>query len=290
MSPRPKPRPPENGRPLVTIAVPLYRSRPFTDRIVQNLEACNYPNLEILISDRHQTDDALEVLSRRLSHLPSVRFLADTDGLDWVAHYNWLMQLGRGTYFIWMPHDDEFPGDYVGRLVDALEQDPEAVLAFPRLVPVEDPGGHALDPAGLHLLPPLERPWRQQFAIRLRHHGHLAIAFRGLFRLDTIRGRGLLIEPTRGNVTADLYWVFGVALLGPLVFVSTCWTRKHYHPGSAHAVWRYTVRDHLSGLAVLLRYVLRHGRGWRSKVPLAAFVVAWKLGAVLRKLLPFRRP
>ena len=45
------------AHPLVSVGFPLYRSRRFLDNIVENLEAIDYPNLEMLVSDRHLHDD-----------------------------------------------------------------------------------------------------------------------------------------------------------------------------------------------------------------------------------------
>ena len=39
--------------PLVTVGIPLYRSARFLPSIIENLEALDYSNMEILISDRH---------------------------------------------------------------------------------------------------------------------------------------------------------------------------------------------------------------------------------------------
>ena len=51
--------------PLISVALPLYRSRRFLDIIVENLDTIAYPHLEILVSDRHCADDTIDVLEQR---------------------------------------------------------------------------------------------------------------------------------------------------------------------------------------------------------------------------------
>ena len=51
--------------PLVTVAIPLYKSQPFFDIITENVENLAYENLEFIISDRHGYDDTLARLRQR---------------------------------------------------------------------------------------------------------------------------------------------------------------------------------------------------------------------------------
>ena len=86
-----------SGAPLVTIAVPLYRSARFVDNIVSNIAALTYDPVEILISDRHGFDDAIDQLEARYRRDPRVRILRARDGIDWAAHYNELLKAATGT-------------------------------------------------------------------------------------------------------------------------------------------------------------------------------------------------
>lgn len=99
---------PENAAPLVSVAIPLYRSRPFVDCIMRNLGSIDYPNVEILISDRRQDDDALDVLAERCAGDTRVRLVRGRDGVGWVQHDNALLAAAAGEYFLWMPHDDSY--------------------------------------------------------------------------------------------------------------------------------------------------------------------------------------
>lgn len=244
-----------NDPPLVTVAIPLYRSHRFVRRIVRNVRAISYPNVEILISDRHGEDDALEQLRQRLADDPRVRFLAARDRVDWIDHFNLLLHAGRGKYAMWMPHDDIFPPNYVGPLVRALQRRPGAILAFGCIEPI-DIQGRPVVRQGLkppHLIP--GEPWTTRTALRLLTQWNPGVAFRGVFRRDLVVSRGLTIRRTHGTVLADSYWVFALALVGRLVYIPRCTCKKLYHEESAHAHWRFGARHALAALPILRSYV-----------------------------------
>ena len=119
--------------PLVSVAIPLFKSQRFLDCIIGNIAAIDYPNLEVIISDRHCADDAIELLTDRFRADQRIRFIKGSDQLNWVDHYNLLLQIASGQYFLWMPHDDLYPSDYIPQLVSVLESQPDAVLAYGRL-------------------------------------------------------------------------------------------------------------------------------------------------------------
>ena len=96
----------ETSLPLVSLALPLYRSFLFFDIITANLDSIAYPNLEILISDRHCADDTLERLASRYASYSRFHFFRATDQLNWIEHYNFLLRAAQGKYMLWMPHDD----------------------------------------------------------------------------------------------------------------------------------------------------------------------------------------
>lgn len=113
-----------SAAPLLTVAIPLYKSRRFLEIISENIRNADYPNLEILVGDRHLADDTLEQLRARFPDDSRLRFLTAKDRLPWVEHYNALLAAASGQYFLWMPHDDSFPPGYIGALVDRLEAAP----------------------------------------------------------------------------------------------------------------------------------------------------------------------
>jgi GT2 family glycosyltransferase len=103
--------------PLVSVGMPLYRSLRYLDVITRNIEAIDYANVEIILSDRHGYDDTLEKISTRFPGDNRLRFISATDKIGWVENYNVLLREALGEYFVFMSHDDFYPSGFIPKLV-----------------------------------------------------------------------------------------------------------------------------------------------------------------------------
>lgn len=263
--------------PLVSVAIPLYRSRPFVDRIARNIERLDYPSVEILISDRHMDDDAIDLLGDRFAGDPRIRFLRADDRAGWVEHYNLLLRAATGSYVLWMPHDDEYSPGYISALVECLERSPDTVLAFGG-VEVEDQTGTVVWREGAHAPDiPVDRPWVPGDALAMMMVGGRWLPhFHGVFRRAPIVEAGLFIRPTADSVEADVYWVFGVGLFGRLRFVGGCSYRKHLHGANVSLGWgRRRLRHVRDSVMVPWGYIRSVARGNRDVLRAMPVLVAW---------------
>jgi glycosyltransferase involved in cell wall biosynthesis len=239
--------------PKVSVAVPLYRSARFLPIVTETLSSLDYPNLEFLISDRHQADDTILRLREKFSADPRFRFLIAQDELDWVAHYNLLLKEASGNYFVWVSHDDSYSVDFITKLVEALEANPEAMLAYARVERISMSGerltkikpklpGHSSRPGPLT-------------AYRIALGG--GMLFHGVFRRQWLLDRNLWIRPTIHNIAADLLWIFTLGMIGRTVVVQDCTYWKRYHELNTHKTWDSIMRP---------RYVWSFARVVRSYI------------------------
>jgi glycosyltransferase involved in cell wall biosynthesis len=291
----------ERELPLVSVGIPLYRSSRFLDVITANVEAIEYPNVEIIFSDRHMLDGAIAALRDRYGADARFRFLEGRDELDWVGNFNLLLKSARGRYFVWMAHDDSFSPNYVGDLVAALEENPDAVLAFGEVEQVSLDGFLPTFPFVPPPVSPAE-PWTLASSLRVLTLWQLWIPFRGLFRRDVVEAAGLYVRPTHRNIRADMYWVFGLSLKGRLCFVPSCRCTKRFYKASTGADWRFDLRQSLDACRVLRSYLEDYARSRRDSLVGQAVVFAWclvqgvlpsgfarRLGIAVRSVLLARR-
>jgi glycosyltransferase involved in cell wall biosynthesis len=269
-------------QPLVSVGIPLYRSQRFLDTIVENLEALSYDNLEVIVSDRHLIDDALEVLRQRYGSDPRFRFLCGTDGLSWVEHYNLLLRESRGKYAVVIPHDDSYPSTYIPELVAALEQHPDAVLAFGRVEQISLDGFLPTLPFSPPPLSPTAT-WTFGSSLKMLTVWQLWFAFRGMVRRDVIERSDLYIRQTRRNIRADIYWVFALSLKGRLQFVPACWCTKRFYRSSTGANWRMDLEQSLDACRVLRSYLNDFCRSRRDAILGQAVLFPW---CIVQALLP----
>jgi len=226
--------------PRLTVAIPLFRSECHVERIAENIRIARgeVPDIEIIVSDRHQEDEAVQLLQRRLGDDRRIRFLTASDRIGWVDNYNALLEIAQGQYFMWMPHDDVFPSGYLTRLCRCLDSNPDAVLAFGELQVEVEPG--SIPPTRPFTVPPLfQQPWTPINLLKLAVFWNLAIPFRGVFRRAPVVERGLYIKHSNGDLDADRFWMFGLGLLGRMCFVPGTHCLKHFHAGNTHTKWHY---------------------------------------------------
>jgi GT2 family glycosyltransferase len=263
-----------SSNPLVSVGIPLYRSRRFLDIIVDNIEAITYPNVEIIVSDQHLLDDTTEVLKRRFGGDARFRFLEGRTGLTWVENFNLLLRQATGKYFLWLAHDDSYPTNYIRELVSALEEHPDAVLAFGRVDQVSLDGFLPTFPFSPPPISPHER-WSLGCSLRVLTLWHLWIAFRGLARREVVERSNLYIRQTYRNIRADIYWVFGLSLKGRLCFVPSCHCTKRFYRTSAGASWRFGIRQSLDAYRVLTSYLNDFAASRREAVVGRLVVFLW---------------
>lgn len=258
----------------VTMALPLYKSRRFLDIITENLDALDYPNLEILISDRHCADEAIDILQARYGHDPRFQFLRARDEINYVEHFNSLLCAATGAYFFWLMHDDSYPPQYITVLANALNEHPDAILAYGGIELLRPDGSREIIKSQVSN----RTKWNTREIFRRFLDGHLLLAVRGLYRLAPLRQRGLLIQPTRDLFAADFLWTFATAFMGRWIFMPELCVQKRIYPTSALGHWHSHTAPHTLAEAKALRiYLIDRAPNTREKIRGASVILVWTL-------------
>lgn len=250
--------------PLVTLAFPLYRSACFLEIIKSNIEAIDYPNVEILVSDRHCHDDTLERLK---DHFPDDRrltFIAAHDELEWVSHYNFLLQQGTGKYFRWMPHDDNFSSCDLRTMVAYLEANPRSVLVWGPTTTISREGDF-IDTQG-DPAPRANPDWTLDISLLFNFDNYCSGAFKGLFRRDLVSIHNLHILRTYKLQYSERCWVCALSLLGDFHFTRDYHYEKRMYSSSTHAQWQTSIANIFSQCRVMLRYLFRLPNTTRNRL------------------------
>lgn len=251
------------NQPLVSVGIPLYRSRRFLGNLRENCAAlATQTDVEIIVSDRHGFDDSLDVLKSEWGHDSRFRFLKSDDRLNWVEHMNLLLREAQGDYFRWMPHDDCFPEGCLQPLINRLEHDPTIILAYGPTRAIDAEGRRLLHRDRLQTCPVAPgTAWTLQHSLDLYWKGTSDGAFKGLFRRPEVVQAGLFIRPTHELVYAERAWLFGISLLGGLGEEPTSIYLKRYHPDSVHVQWRLGPRNIISVTLTMCGYLRDFGPG-----------------------------
>lgn len=249
-------QPSDPGAPRVSVGIPLFRSRRFLDVIAANIDAMPREGIEVLVSDRHGDDDALEALERRFRGDRRLRFFRAGDRLDWVHNVNFLLSEARGEYWRLLPHDDTSPAGSLEALVSALDAQPDALLAFGPTLALDLEGARLPDKDQPSPMPAAARDaWTLELALEMHWKKHFLGAFKGLVRRRVLAEEGLLVRGTPGQVFAERCWLFGLCLLGRFVFVEDAPYFKRLYAASTHRQWAISGRSHRAAARCMIGYL-----------------------------------
>jgi GT2 family glycosyltransferase len=214
----------------VVACLPAWNALQFVGPILDSLAQQTYADLEILISVDLCDDGTAEYCARFAERHTNVRLIRQTRRLGWLGNANALLREARGEFAFFAFHDDPLQPDYVARLVEALEENPQAVLAFSDLATSD--GSCAYD-----VLDGVSQ--RFERCRRIFHEfGPWWVPNRGLMRMRAVDALGGMRRSLAGEYAADLPWLLRLATLGPFVHVPQTLLFKNFRRTSLSASWR----------------------------------------------------
>ncbi len=129
--------------PRVTIGLPVYNGAAYLAAALDSLLAQTFTDAELVVVDNGSTDATPALLAEYARRDARVRIERSPENRGAAWSHNRCVELARGELFRWATHDDASAPEYVARCVAALDANPEAVLARPRAIEIDE-AGHTL--------------------------------------------------------------------------------------------------------------------------------------------------
>jgi glycosyltransferase involved in cell wall biosynthesis len=126
--------------PRVSICLPVYNGEKYLRECIRSILEQTFQNFELIISDNASTDGTGDICHAVVSCDHRVRYVRSDQnrGLAW--NHNRAFDLARGSYVMWINHDDILAKDYLSRCFEVLEQDPGIVLCFTNSNDIDEKG------------------------------------------------------------------------------------------------------------------------------------------------------
>lgn len=224
--------------PRVTACMPAWNAAAFVGPVLASLAVQTYENLDVLISVDACDDGTGELCEAFAATHPRVRVVHQEARLGWIGNANALLQAVETEFLFFAFHDDPLAPDYVERLVDALERNPRAVLAFCDI-------DSNVGPFRYDTLDGIDDRCERARRILLQQ-GPWWVPNRGLIRATAVKTLGGMRQHRAGESSADLPWLLRLALLGAFVRVPERLIFKTFRPGGLSASWRNDTRRRLA--------------------------------------------
>lgn len=117
-------------QPLVTLVTPVYNQAEFLAATIESVLAQDYPALEYLVIDDGSTDESLAVARRYEAANPGRLTVLTQANSGQAATLNRGWTLARGDVLAYLSSDDCLVPSAVTRMVQSLQAQPEAVVAY----------------------------------------------------------------------------------------------------------------------------------------------------------------
>jgi len=244
----------DKDTPIVVACLATWNGEPLIADTLASLEAQTYPNLKVLISDDASTDNTAAICERFANRDSRFHLLRQPQRAGWVGNVNTLLNAAQGDYFFFIPHDDVLDPTYVMRLVETLQNRPNAILAFSDMKFINLTGD--LEIQAYVELDGVEHRIRRGHRI-LRQRGPWWIPYRGIFRASAVKYIGGLRTNLAGEFAADWPWLFHMSILGEFARVPEVLYKRDESKQSLSRIWNYTARAWLAATLACGREIYR---------------------------------
>jgi len=106
-----------NKSPLISIGMPVYNGEMFVRQAVDSLLAQTLEDFELIISDNASTDSTQEICEEYAARDPRICYIRQATNNGGLANFSFVLQHGRGEYFMWAAADDVWDKRWLEALV-----------------------------------------------------------------------------------------------------------------------------------------------------------------------------
>jgi glycosyltransferase involved in cell wall biosynthesis len=126
--------------PRLSIGLPVYNGEKFLSEAIESLLGQSYQDFELIVSDNASTDNTAEICRRYAEQDSRVRYVRQAHNIGLVANHDFVVEEARGELFKCAAYDDLYGRELLARCVEALDADPDAVLAHSWSTMIDESG------------------------------------------------------------------------------------------------------------------------------------------------------
>ncbi len=116
--------------PRLSIGLPVYNGERYLREALDALLGQTFEDFELIISDNASTDETSSICHSYAKRDSRIRYFRQTSNIGLAPNHNFVIQQAQGELFKSAHHDDLYARDLLQRCINALDQHPEAVLAY----------------------------------------------------------------------------------------------------------------------------------------------------------------
>lgn len=242
------------NQPLISVIMPTYNANPdWLAEAIASVKGQLYPRWELCIADDASTDPAIgTLLNAAAADDPRVKVLFRQQNGHIAAASNSALELATGEYIALLDHDDLLAEQALFRVVEMLQQRPDADLLYSDEDLFDQQDGRAC---------PLFKPdWSPHLAVSQAYLGHLVV-----LRHSLVRTLGGFRSEMDGAQDYDL-WLRASRETDAIMHIPRLLYHWRKHPASTAATASSKPYAHEAGRKAVAQYL-------QSRYPLQQFDV-----------------
>lgn len=221
--------------PKVSIGLPVYNGENFLRLALDSILQQDYTDFELIISDNASKDATEEICREYAAKDHRIRYYRNENNIGASGNFNRLVQLARGEFFAWVPHDDVYLPGFLRRCAEAIDSAPSTVALVAPRAEVIDEHGHILNMTVENL--DVRHPRAHQRCEQVLRTVRWATALFGLIRTDILRKTHLV----QAFYYADYVLLVEIALMGQIWELPETLFQRRFHARistKVHKSWR----------------------------------------------------
>jgi len=124
---------------VVTIGIPVYKRLGLLPNVLQSVNAQDYPDIELIVSDNGLNGSAVPEIIER-NYFRPWRFRQNEVIAEMSRHFNQIIGEASGKYFLLLCDDDEVSPNFISEMVALLQRYPQASVALSRQEIMDEAG------------------------------------------------------------------------------------------------------------------------------------------------------
>ncbi len=116
--------------PRVSIGLPVYNGEKYLRQCLASIEAQSYRDYELIISDNASQDGTAAICQELAARNMRARYVRNPTNIGIMQNFAAVVGHARGELFVWIGCDDVWEPQFLEALVQALDETPDAALAY----------------------------------------------------------------------------------------------------------------------------------------------------------------
>jgi glycosyltransferase involved in cell wall biosynthesis len=204
--------------PRLTVGIMAYNEEQYLKETIESILQQDYLNYQIIIADNASEDNTGKIALGFANKFENIRYIRHSQNIGALSNFNSLVESAKGEFFILAGAHDLWSKNFLSQLVDALDCDDDAVIAYAPTVWIDDGGKELAKKTGFVDTSGFKAVDRFNMVMWNDQH-----AMYGLYRLDALRKTRLQLQ----ILGSGAVMLGELAIIGSFVIVKDAiWFRR----------------------------------------------------------------